>query len=157
MKIVLVQVGKTSVKTFADIIDEYANRLKHYITMEIVTIRDLKDLKAYSEDQIKKKEGDMILSVIQDGDYVVLLDERGKEYRSVEFADWIEKRINAGPRRLVFVIGGPYGFSKDVYRVANDMLSLSKMTFSHQMIRMIFMEQLYRAMTILKGESYHHE
>lgn len=157
MKITLIQVGKTAVKTFSDIIDEYANRLKHYIPMEIITIKDLKDLKAFSEEQIKTKEGDLILSVIQEGDYVVLLDERGKEMRSIEMADWMEKKMNTVPRRLVFVIGGPYGFSKDVYNAANEMLSLSKMTFSHQMVRMIFMEQLYRSMTILRGESYHHE
>lgn len=157
MKIALVQVGKTSVKTFADIIEEYANRLKHYISLEIITIKDLKDLKSSSEDQIRKKEGDIILSIFQEGDYVVLLDEHGKEYRSIEFASWMDKRFMSSPRRLVFVIGGPYGFSKDVYKSANEMLSLSKMTFSHQMVRMIFMEQLYRAMTILKGESYHHE
>lgn len=157
MKIALVQVGKTSVKTFADIIEEYANRLKHYISLEIITIKDLKDLKSSSADQIRKKEGDIILSIFQEGDYVVLLDEHGKEYRSIEFASWMDKRFMSSPRRLVFVIGGPYGFSKDVYKSANEMLSLSKMTFSHQMVRMIFMEQLYRAMTILKGESYHHE
>lgn len=157
MKITLIQVGKTSVKTFADIIEEYANRLKHYLPIEIITIRDLKDVKAYSQEQIKTKEGEMILSVLQDGDYVVLLDERGKEFRSIEFADWMEKKLNVVSRRLVFVIGGPYGFSKDVYKEANELISLSKMTFSHQMVRMIFMEQLYRAMTILRGESYHHE
>ncbi len=157
MKIVLIQVGKTTVKTFSDIIDEYGNRLKHYLPLDIITVRDLKDAKALSEDQIKQKEGEMILSVLQDGDNVVLLDERGKEMRSIEMASWMQKKLTSSPRRLVFVIGGPYGFSKDVYSRANDMLSLSKMTFSHQMVRMIFMEQLYRSMTILKGESYHHE
>ena len=157
MKITLIQVGKTSVKTFADIIDEYANRLKHYLPIEIITIRDLKDAKSLSEEQIKRKEGELILSVIQDGDYIVLLDERGKEMRSIEFAEWMEKKLSNVPRRLVFIIGGPYGFSKEVYKAANELISLSKMTFSHQMVRMFFMEQLYRAMTILRGESYHHE
>ena len=157
MKITLIQVGKTSVKTFADIIDEYANRLKHYLPIEIITIRDLKDAKSLSEEQIKRKEGELILSVIQDGDYIVLLDEKGKEMRSIEFAEWMEKKLSNVPRRLVFIIGGPYGFSKEVYKAANELISLSKMTFSHQMVRMFFMEQLYRAMTILRGESYHHE
>lgn len=157
MKIALIQTGKTTHKMFADIVDEYANRLKHYVPLEIVTVRDLKDTKSLSQQQIKQKEGELIISALQDGDYVVLLDEHGKEMRSIEFASWMEKRIAASPRRLVFIIGGPYGFSQDVYNIAHDKLSLSKMTFSHQMIRMIFVEQLYRAMTIIKKEKYHHE
>lgn len=157
MKIVLIQVGKTTVKTFSDIIDGYGERLKHYLPLDIITLRELRDAKALSEEQVKQREGEMILSVLQEGDNVILLDERGKEMRSIEMAAWMEKKLSTTPRRLVFVIGGPYGFSKDVYHRANDMLSLSKMTFSHQMVRMIFMEQLYRSMTILRGEAYHHE
>lgn len=157
MKLTLIQVGKTTVKTFADIIDDYAKRLKHYLPLDIVTIRDLKDTQSLTHEQIKEKEGALILAEIQDGDYVVLLDEHGKELRSIELAQWMEKKLNTVNRRLVFVIGGPYGFSDAVYKAANEKLSLSKMTFSHQMVRMIFMEQLYRAMTILRGENYHHE
>ena len=157
MKLSLIQVGKTTVKTFADIIEEYAQRLKHYLPLEIITIRDLKDTQSLSRDQIREREGELIISLIQDGDWVVLLDERGREMRSIEMAQWMEKKLSSSCRRLVFVIGGPYGFSRSVYEMAGEKLSLSKMTFSHQMVRIIFMEQLYRSMTILRGENYHHE
>lgn len=157
MKVTLVLVGKTVDKRFTDIIDEYAARVKHYIGFDIVTIPELKNTKSLSEEQQKQAEGELIMKQLQPGDYMVLLDEHGKEFRSVEFSDWMTKKMNTVSKRLVFVVGGPYGFSKDVYGKCNEKISLSKMTFSHQMIRMIFVEQLYRAMTIMKGEPYHHE
>ena len=123
---------------------------------EIVTIPELKNTKNLSEEQQKEREAELILKQIQTSDTVVLLDEHGKEYRSIEFADWIQKKQNTA-RRLVFVVGGPYGFAQSVYQRSNEMVSLSKMTFSHQMIRLIFTEQIYRACTIIKGEPYHHE
>ena len=157
MKATLVLVGKTVDKRFTDIINEYVSRINHYMGFDIVTIPELKNTKNISEAQQKQQEGELILKQFQQGDFVVLLDEHGKEFRSVEYADWIAKKMNTVSKRLVFVVGGPYGFSKDIYERSNEKISLSRMTFSHQMVRMIFVEQLYRAMTILKGEPYHHE
>ena len=157
MKITLLLVGKTANKHFVELIDDYSARLKHYIGFDIVTIPELKNTKHLSAEQQKQQEGELILRQLQQGDHVVLLDEHGKEFRSIEFSKYIEQRMQAVSKRLVFVIGGPYGFSADVYTKANEKLSLSKMTFSHQMVRLIFVEQLYRAMTIMKGEPYHHE
>lgn len=157
MKATLIMVGKTVDRRFADIIEEYADRVKHYMGFDIVTIPELKNTKSLSADQQKQQEGELILRQLQPGDHVVLLDEHGREFRSMEFADWMSKKMNTVPKRLVFVVGGPYGFSPDVYSKCNEKISLSKMTFSHQMIRMIFTEQLYRAMTIMRGEPYHHE
>lgn len=157
MKVSLLLVGKTVNKHFVELIDEYAGRVKHYIGFEIVTIPELKNTKNLSVDQQKQMEGELILKQLQPGDYVVLLDEHGKEFRSIEFSKYMEQKMLSVNKRLVFVIGGPYGFSQDVYGKANEKISLSKMTFSHQMIRLIFVEQLYRAMTIMKGEPYHHE
>lgn len=157
MKVALILVGKTVNKHFVELIDEYAGRVKHYIGFDMVTIPELKNTKNLSVEQQKQQEGALILKQLQAGDYVVLLDEHGKEFRSVEFAKYMEQKMQTVSKRLVFVIGGAYGFSPDVYAQANEKLSLSKMTFSHQMIRMIFVEQLYRAMTIMKGEPYHHE
>lgn len=157
MKVQLILVGKTVDKRFSDIIDEYASRVKHYIGFDIQVIPELKNTKNLSVDQQKQQEGELIVRQLQAGDYVVLLDEYGKEFRSVEFSDWMVKKMNTVSKRLVFIVGGPYGFSPDVYSKSNEKISLSKMTFSHQMIRMIFTEQLYRAMTIMKGEPYHHE
>ena len=157
MKTQLILVGKTDSKIFSEAIDIYVGRLKHYITFEPVVIPDIKNTKKLTEEQQKKLEGDCILKLIQPGDTVVLLDEAGKEMRSVEFAEWMRRKMNATSRKLIFVIGGPYGFSKEVYERAYEKISLSKMTFSHQMVRLIFFEQLYRAMTILNGEPYHHE
>lgn len=137
-------------------INDYVERINHYMPFEVVTIPELKNTKNLSEEQQKQAEGELILKQLQPSDTVVLLDEHGKEFRSVEFACWLEQKRNTA-RRLVFVIGGPYGFSKDVYARANELLSLSKMTFSHQMIRLTFTEQVYRACTIIKGEPYHHE
>ena len=157
MKITLIAVGKTTERYFVDAIDEYKNRLKHYIPFELEIIPELKNTKNLSEIQQKEKEGDLILKQLQTGDYLVLLDEHGREYSSIKFAEYIEKKMTNVSRRLVFVVGGPYGFSEKVYNAAHEKLSVSKMTFSHQMIRMIFVEQIYRAMTILSNEPYHHE
>ena len=156
MKTVLIQVGKTTNKHFIVGINDYVERINHYMPFDVLTIPELKNTKNLREEQQKQSEGELIIKQLQPSDVVVLLDEHGKEYRSIDFARWLEqKQITA--RRLVFVIGGPYGFSKDVYARANEQVSLSKMTFSHQMIRLTFTEQIYRACTIIKGEPYHHE
>ena len=156
MRVSLITVGKTDIKWVSEGLEVYSSRLRHYIPFEIREIPELKNVSALSREQIKDAEGKLILKALKDSDELILLDERGKEYRSVEFADYLQKRMTAG-RDLVFVIGGAYGFSQEVYQRAGGMVSLSKMTFSHQMVRTIFVEQLYRALTILKGESYHHE
>ena len=156
MKIELIQVGKTVNRIFVDGINEYLGRIKHYVPFSITTIPEIKNTKSLSESQQKNLEASLILKQIQAQDTVVVLDEHGKEFRSVEFAAWLEKQQQVA-RRLVFVIGGPYGFAESVYERANSKISLSKMTFSHQMVRMIFCEQLYRACTIIQGEPYHHE
>ena len=156
MRVSLITVGKTDIKWVSEGLEVYSSRLRHYIPFEIREIPELKNVSALSRDQIKTAEGKLILKSLKDSDDLILLDERGKEFRSIEFADWLQKRMTAG-RDIVFVIGGAYGFSQEVYRRAGGMVSLSKMTFSHQMVRTIFVEQLYRALTILKGESYHHE
>ena len=157
MRVALLLVGKTVNKHFVELIDDYASRVKHYIGFDIITIPELKNTKNLSAEQQKQQEGELILKQFQAGDYVVLLDEHGKELRSIEFSNYMGQKMQTVNKRLVFVIGGPYGFSPDVYVKANEKLSLSKMTFSHQMIRLIFVEQLYRAMTIMRGEPYHHE
>lgn len=157
MKIKLLAIGKTDHKQLSLLIDEYQNRLKHYINFEIETIPDLKNAKNLSEIQQKNKEGELILKKIQATDVLVLLDDKGKEFTSIEFSKYLQKKMNAGIKQLVLVIGGPYGFSEAVYEKAQSKLSLSKMTFSHQMIRLFIVEQLYRGFTILKNEPYHHE
>ena len=156
MKVTLILVGKTTDKHFDAGINDYAGRIKHYLPFEITIIPELKNTKSLSEEQQKEKEGEQILKLLTSSDTVVLLDEHGKEMRSIEYAQWLQKK-QATAKRLVFVIGGPYGFSPAVYSRADEKLSLSKMTFSHQMVRLIFTEQLYRACTIIKGEPYHHE
>ena len=156
MKVTLILVGKTTDKHFDAGISDYANRIKHYLPFEIDVIPELKNTKSLSKEQQKEKEGDQILKLLGSGDTVVLLDEHGKEMRSIEFAQWLQKKQSVA-KTLVFVIGGPYGFSPKVYSRADAKISLSKMTFSHQMVRLIFTEQLYRACTISKGEPYHHE
>lgn len=135
----------------------YTKRLNHYVRFAITTIADVRNTKKLSEAEQKRLEGEAILKLITDSDHLMLLDEHGAEYRSIEFADMIQRRMLSGTKRLVFVIGGPYGFSDAVYQRSNSKLSLSKMTFSHQIVRAIFTEQLYRAFTILKNEPYHHE
>ena len=157
MKVVLLVVGKTDAGSWSKALDDYMGRLKYYIPFKIEVIPDLKKAKSITESQQKEQEGLLILKSLQAGDYCVLLDERGKEVTSKQFASFIDKKMQEVSRRLVFVIGGPYGFSEDVYTKAAECISLSKMTFSHQMIRPIFVEQLYRAMTIIRGEPYHHE
>lgn len=156
MKTLLMLVGKTTDKHFQAGIDDYVERIGHYMPFELSIVPELKNTKSLTEDQQKKAEGDLILRQLQPSDTVVLLDEHGKELRSIEFAQWLENKRNTA-RRLVFVVGGPYGFSSEVYARSNEQLSLSKMTFSHQMIRLVFTEQVYRACTIIKGEPYHHE
>lgn len=156
MKTELIVVGRTVNKHFIAGIADYSERIGHYMPFSITTIPELKNTKSLTEEQQKQAEGEQILKLIQPSDTVVLLDEHGHEYRSVELASWLEQKRNTA-RRLVFVIGGPYGFSQAVYTRANEKISLSKMTFSHQMVRLIFTEQLYRACTIIKGEPYHHE
>ena len=157
MKFALLVVGRTVEKHYITAINDYVERIKHYTPFDMEVIPELKNTKSLSMEQQKEKEGELILKALQPGDVVVLLDEHGKEFRSIEFAEWAEKKMHTVNKRLVFIIGGPYGFSKDVYAAAQEKISLSKMTFSHQMIRLIFVEQIYRAMTILNGGPYHHE
>ncbi len=157
MKIVLVVIGKTDEAYLQTGIEKFEKRLKHYVPYEMQVIPDLKKTKNLSPNQQKTMEGQLLLQAFRPGDHIMLLDEKGKEYRSVDFAAMLEKHMVAGLKRLVLVIGGPYGFSEEVYAKANGKISLSKMTFSHQMVRLVFTEQLYRAMTILKNEPYHHE
>jgi len=156
MKSLLILVGKTTGKHFQAGIADYVERIGHYMPFDVVTIPELKNTKNLTEEQQKSAEGELILRQLQPADTVVLLDEHGRQLRSVEFARWLEQKRNTA-RRLVFIIGGPYGFSPAVYSRANEQLSLSLMTFSHQMIRLVFTEQVYRACTIIKGEPYHHE
>lgn len=156
MKTELILVSKTTDKHLMAGINDYLERISHYMPFEITVIPELKNTKNMTEEQQKGREGELILQKLQPSDTVVLLDEHGKQFRSVEFADWLQKKQNTA-RRLVFVIGGPYGFSEAVYTRANEQISLSKMTFSHQMVRLLFVEQIYRACTIIKGEPYHHE
>lgn len=156
MKTILILVGKTTDKHFQAGICDYSERIAHYMPFDIVTIPELRNTKSLSEDQQKTMEGELILKQLQPSDILVLLDEHGKEFRSIELAKWLEQKQQTA-RRLVFVIGGPYGFSEAIYKRANEQLSLSKLTFSHQMVRLVFTEQIYRACTIIKGEPYHHE
>jgi 23S rRNA (pseudouridine1915-N3)-methyltransferase len=157
MQIKLLAIGKTDNKAIQNLIDDYSSRLGHYTRFELDVIPDLKQSKSLSESLQKEKEGELILKKVGSSDELILLDERGKTYSSLEFSDFLQKKMNSGLKQLVFVIGGPYGFSEAVYARANGKISLSKMTFSHQMIRPFVVEQLYRAMTILRNEPYHHE
>ena len=157
MEIKLITVGKTDVQWVREGLELYASRLKHYIPFSVVEIPELKKVSALTQAQIKEKEGELILKLTGPQDLLVLLDEHGHEFRSLEFADHLQKLLSRGAKSLVFVIGGAYGFSDAVYNRSFERISLSRMTFSHQMVRTIFAEQLDRAFTILKGESYHHE
>ena len=157
MKIKLVAVGKTDDKNLQTLIDAYQNRLKHYIQFEIEIIPDIKNVKNLSEIQQKEKEGELILKKLTATDTLILLDENGSSFSSVAFSDYLQKKMNSGIKQMVLVIGGPYGFSEAVYKQSQGKIALSKMTFSHQMIRLFVVEQLYRAFTILKNEPYHHE
>ena len=156
MKVELILVGKTTSKHIGACFEDYKERIGHYLPFSVMIIPELKNTNSLSEEQQKEREGENILKQIQAQDTVVLLDEHGQEFRSIEFASWVEKKQQTS-RRLIFIIGGPYGFSSSIYKCANEKISLSKMTFSHQMVRLIFIEQLYRACTIIKGEPYHHE
>ncbi|MDR1783354.1 MAG: 23S rRNA (pseudouridine(1915)-N(3))-methyltransferase RlmH [Dysgonamonadaceae bacterium] len=157
MKIRFTVIGKTSQDFIQKGIDEYCDRLKHYFPFELNVIPDIKNAKNLSFAQIKEKEGEILLKSVVPEDFIVLLDEKGREFSSLKFADFLEKLKNSSSKRIIFVIGGAYGFSEKVYERANEKISLSKMTFSHQIVRLIFVEQLYRAATILNGEPYHHE
>lgn len=156
MKVTLLVVGKTTDSHIDALIQEYQKRLTHYLPFALQVIPELKNTKALSPEQQKQAEGDLILKAVTANTDLILLDEHGKEFRSIEFADYLQKRMSSG-RDAVFVVGGPYGFADTVYQRANGKISLSKMTFSHQMVRLFFVEQSYRAMTILRGEPYHHE
>ncbi|WP_339710217.1 23S rRNA (pseudouridine(1915)-N(3))-methyltransferase RlmH [uncultured Kriegella sp.] len=156
MTIKLLAIGKTDSNQLQQLISEYQNRLKHYIKFELEIIPDIKNVKNLSEIQQKTKEGALILKKLNPTDVVVLLDENGKQFTSVTFSEYLQKKMNSGMKQLVFVIGGPYGFSDALYQKAQGKISLSKMTFSHQMVRLFVVEQLYRAFTILKNEPYHH-
>ena len=156
MKITLLVVGKTTDTHIEKLIQEYQKRLVHYVPFALTIIPELKNTKSLTSQQQKQVEGELILKYVTPSTEMILLDERGSEFRSIEFADFLQKKMSSG-RDVVFVVGGPYGFSENVYQRANAKISLSKMTFSHQMVRLFFVEQIYRAMTILRSEPYHHE
>jgi len=156
MTIRLIAIGKTDNKELTLLIDTYIKRLSFYIKFSLEIIPDIKNSKNLSEGQQKQKEGELILNKLNPTDVLILLDENGKQFDSIGFSSYLQKHMNSGIKQLVFIIGGPYGFSEDVYKKANGKISLSKMTFSHQMIRLFFIEQLYRGFTILKNEPYHH-
>lgn len=156
MKAILLTIGKTDINAIATEIDKYIKRISHYLPFTMENIPDIKKMKKLTESLQKQKEGEFILSRLLPNDYVVLLDEGGILFGSVEFAQYLEKKRNSIAKRIVFVVGGPYGFSESVKARANEKISLSKMTFTHQMVRLVFVEQLYRAMTILNNEPYHH-
>lgn len=156
MQISLLAIGKTDNADLQSLINSYQKRLGHYVKFSFEVLPDIKNAKNFKEDQQKKKEGELILKKISTSDVLILLDEKGKEMNSINFASYLQKHMNSGIKNLVFVIGGPYGFSEEVYLRAQGKLALSKMTFSHQMVRLFFIEQLYRGFTILKNEPYHH-
>lgn len=157
MKFVLLMIGKTNGASLQELIENYQGRVQHYLSFETVIIPELKNTKNLSAQEQKEKEAELILKQLDNQDDVVLLDEKGKQFSSVSFATFLEKKLHSSAKRMIFVVGGPFGFSQKIYDRANGMISMSPMTFSHQMIRLIFAEQLYRAMTIIRGESYHHE
>lgn len=157
MNIDLVVVGKTNIDYITEGVKIYQERLKNYVNFEINVLPDIKNAASLTAELLKEKEGEQLVKALDKYDYIVLLDDKGKEHTSMEFAAWINKKANMGIKRLCFVVGGAYGFSQAVYGASNEKLSISKMTFSHQMIRLLFTEQLYRAFTILGNERYHHE
>lgn len=156
MKITLIAIGKTDNRHLISLMEDYSKRLRHYVSFEMAIVPDIKNAKNLSEPLQKKAEGDEILKRISPADILILLDENGKTYSSEKFSEFLQKKMNSGLKNLVFVIGGPYGFSEEIYARANGKLSLSSMTFSHQMVRLFFIEQVYRAFTILRNEPYHH-
>lgn len=157
MTIELIVIGKTDSQEVASLVETYARRVNRYCKFAVTVLPDLRTTRSLTAGQQRTAEGEAILRQLREGDCAVLLDERGTEYRSTEFADWLQKRMNSGTKRLAMIIGGPYGFSEAVYARADARLSLSRMTFSHQLVRAIFAEQIYRAFTILNHEPYHHE
>lgn len=157
MTIKLLAIGKTDSSHLQELIEVYQKRLQHYINFEIELIPDLKKTKNLSEDQQKDKEGELILKRLSSTDVLILFDEKGKQYTSIEFSTFLQKKMNSGIKQLVFLIGGPYGFSNEIYAKASGKISLSKMTFSHQMVRLFITEQIYRGFTILRNEPYHHQ
>ncbi|MDP5062748.1 23S rRNA (pseudouridine(1915)-N(3))-methyltransferase RlmH [Maribacter spongiicola] len=157
MTIKLLAIGKTDSSQLKELIEVYQKRLQHYVNFEIELIPDLKKTKNLSEDQQKDKEGELILKRLAPTDVLILFDEKGKQYTSIEFSSFLQKKMNSGIKQLVFLIGGPYGFSNEIYAKASGKISLSKMTFSHQMVRLFITEQIYRGYTILKNEPYHHQ
>ena len=157
MKIALLLNGKTTDKNISDVIDLYSGRIRKYTSFELITLPELKNTRSMPVVEQKSREGKKILQSVTADDYIVLLDERGKEFRTIEFAAFIEKQFMTSGKRIVFIIGGPWGFSTEVYERADYSMSLSKMTFPHQLVRLLFLEQLYRSFTIIKGEPYHHE
>ena len=157
MNIKILTIGKTDNKALQSLIDDYTKRLSFYIKFDLEIIPDIKNVKNLSESQQKEKEGELILAKLTSTDQLILLDEKGTTFSSVSFSDYLQKKMNTGTKTLVFVIGGPYGFSDEVYQKAQGKISLSLMTFSHQMVRLFFIEQLYRGFTILKNEPYHHQ
>ena len=157
MKIRLITIGKTNATYFLEGENEYENRLKHYTKFEEIVIPDIKQAGKWNENELKKKEGQLILGKLEQSDHVILLDDKGKSFSSLQFSEFLQQKMNSSLKSLVFVVGGAFGFSDEVYQRANSKLSLSKMTFSHQMVRLIFKEQLYRGFSILRGEKYHHE
>lgn len=157
MKITLLTIGKTTQKNIDELIRMYAARVSHYVDFSVESIPDLRSTRGLTELQQKIREGEMILAALKPSDRVVLLDEKGREFTSREFSQEIQKRMSAADKRLVFVVGGPYGFSDSVYGRADALMSLSRMTFPHELVRVFFVEQIYRAMTILRGEPYHHD
>src|SRR5690625_2345734 len=157
MRILFLLIGKTTNQHLQYLTDKYTKRLQHYIKFEIQVIPELKIRKNLSQEEQKSREAKEILKRIQPSDEVILLDEKGKKFSSIDFSKWLQKQMNSGKKQLVFVVGGPFGFSKEIYQRSNQKISLSKMTFSHEMIRPFFVEELYRGFTILRNESYHHE
>ena len=157
MKIALLQTGKTSDKNISEIADLYSSRISKYYAFDIITLPDIKNTRNMPVEEQKLKEGKQILQAITSDDLIILLDERGKELRTIEMAAWLEKLFHTPKKRIVFIIGGPWGFSEEIYGRADFRISLSKLTFPHQLVRLLFLEQLYRAFTIIRGEPYHHE
>ena len=157
MKIKLIVVGKTNATYLVEGEKEYENRLKHYTKFEEIIVSDVKQSVKLSEKELKKNEGQMVLAKLENSDHVILLDDKGKSFSSIQFSEFLQQKMNSSLKSLVFVVGGAFGFSDEIYQRANSKFSLSKMTFSHQMVRLIFKEQLYRGFSILRGEKYHHE
>ncbi len=157
MQVTLLCIGKTGKKFLEEGEQEYLKRLRHYISFQMQIVPDIKQAKSLSQNQVKQREGELILEKVSASDTLILLDEKGKEYSSLGFSGYLQDQFNRGGKHIYFVVGGPYGFSDDVYQRANGKISLSRMTFSHQMIRLFFIEQVYRAMTILRNEPYHHQ